>query len=78
MPNRGRLIVAIVIIALVAVGGLIAMSRNRPLAGGDSIPIAEVTRGDFSIEVHATGELNATQSMMLAAPAVGGDALQIT
>jgi HlyD family secretion protein len=78
MPKRGWPIAVIAIIALAAVGGLIAMSRNRPLAAADSIPITEVTRGDFNIEVHATGELNATQSMMLAAPAVGGDALQIT
>jgi HlyD family secretion protein len=78
MRKRSRIIFAFVPIALAAVGGLIAMSRSRPLAGPDAIPIAEVTRGDLSINVHATGELSATQSMMLAAPAVGGDALQIT
>ena len=78
MLKRGRLIVIIVAVALAAVGVLIAMSRNHAVAGQDAIPTAEVTRGDFGIEVHATGELNPTQSMMLAAPAVGGDALQIT
>lgn len=78
MRKSTRIIVVLVIIAVAAVGGLIAMGRSRPLAGADSIPMAEVTRGDLSIDVHATGELNATQSMMLAAPAVGGDALQIT
>ena len=78
MRKRSRLMIMFAVIILAAVGGLIAMSRNHPLAGQDSIPIAEVTRGDLSIEVHATGELNAIQSMTLAAPAVGGDALQIT
>lgn len=78
MFKRGRMMVVIVGATLAAVGGLVAMSRGRPLAGPDAIPIAEVSRGNFSIEVHATGELNATQSTMMAAPAVGGDALQIT
>lgn len=78
MRKRSRLIIVIAVIALAAVGGVIATGRNRSLAGPDSIPIAEVTRGDLSIVVHATGELNATESTMLAAPAVGGDSLQIT
>ncbi|MBS1804139.1 MAG: efflux RND transporter periplasmic adaptor subunit [Acidobacteria bacterium] len=78
MRKRARLIIGITAIVLAAVGGLIAMSRNRSVAGSDSIPTTEVTRGDLGIEVHATGELNATQSIMLAAPAVGGDSLQIT
>ena len=60
------------------VGGVIAMSRTRSLANTDEIPLAEVKRGDFDIQVHATGELSASQSMMLSAPTVGGDALQIT
>ncbi len=79
MRKRRSLVILITLaVVLSTVGGLIAMSRARPLAGPDLIPIARVTRGNFSIEVHATGELNATQSMVLAAPAVGGDALQIT
>jgi len=78
MRKSVGLTIVIAAAALAAVGGLIAMSRNRSVAGPDSVPAAEVTKGDLSIEVRATGELNATQSMMLAAPAVGGDSLQIT
>ncbi|MDR3740359.1 MAG: HlyD family efflux transporter periplasmic adaptor subunit [Terracidiphilus sp.] len=43
----------------------------------DAIPSALVRRGDIDIVIHADGELRATQSMMLAAPQVGGDTLQI-
>lgn len=78
MRKGPRIILVLLAIALATVGGVIAMNRKRPIAGADSIPMAEVARGDLSIDVHATGELNATQTMMLAAPAVGGDALQIT
>jgi multidrug resistance efflux pump len=44
----------------------------------DEIPLAEVKRGEIDLQVHATGELRASHSIMLSAPAVGGDALQIT
>jgi HlyD family secretion protein len=60
------------------VGAVIAMSRKSPLAGADEIPLAVVKRGDVELEVHARGELSATLSTMLTAPAIGGDALQIT
>ena len=53
MRKRSLIIFVSVPIALAAVGGLIAMSRSRPLAGPDAIPIAKVTRGDLSINVHA-------------------------
>lgn len=66
------------LILAAGVGGVIAMSRTRSLSNNDVIPLAEVKRGDFDIQVHATGELSASQSMMLSAPTVGGDALQIT
>ncbi len=79
MPRtRTRISILIGLVVLAGVGGIIAMSRNRPLAGTGDIPVAQVTRGDFEIQVHATGELKAGESMMLAAPAIGGDALQIT
>jgi HlyD family secretion protein len=76
--HRTRISVIAGLLAVAGVGGIIAMSRNRPLSGGNDIPVAEVKRGDFAIQVHATGELKAGESMMLAAPAIGGDALQIT
>ncbi len=78
--KRSRIVVFTLIgLTLAAgVGGVIAMSRTRSLTNTDVIPLAEVKRGDFDIQVHATGELSASQSMMLSAPTVGGDALQIT
>jgi HlyD family secretion protein len=76
--HRTRISILVGLIVVAGVGGIIAMSRNRPLTSGSEIPMAEVKRGDFQIQVHATGELKPGESMMLAAPAIGGDALQIT
>ncbi len=53
-------------------------SRSRLAIASDGIPLAQVKRGDLDLKVHANGELNATHTMMLTAPAVGGGALQIT
>lgn len=79
MPrHRTRISILTGLIVVAGVGGIIAMSRNRPLTGANEIPVAEVKRGDFEIQVHAKGELKPGESMMLAAPAIGGDALQIT
>jgi multidrug efflux pump subunit AcrA (membrane-fusion protein) len=60
------------------VAAVIAMGRPHASANSDAIPVAEVKQGDMQIEVHATGELSATHSVMLVAPAIGGDSLQIT
>jgi len=60
------------------VGAVIAMSGTRTGVRADDIPVSIVRRGVMTIEVHATGELNANNSVMLSAPAIGGDALQIT
>jgi HlyD family secretion protein len=77
--KRSRVAVWCLASALLAgVGVVIAMSRTRPGARPDDVPTSTVKRGQLSIEVHATGELNASNTVMLSAPAVGGDALQIT
>ena len=55
-----------------------ALSRSRLAIASDGIPLAQVKHGDLDLKVHANGELNATHTMMLTAPAVGGGALQIT
>jgi HlyD family secretion protein len=65
-------------ILLAGVGAVIAMSRTRPGVRSDDVPTATVRRGAMNIEVHANGELNASSTVMLSAPVVGGDALQIT
>jgi len=61
-----------------SVGAMIAMNRKSSLTGANEIPLALVKRGDVEVEVHARGEVSAANSSMLAAPAIGGDALQIT
>jgi multidrug resistance efflux pump len=56
-----------------------AVSRSRAvISGGDDIPVGEAKRGDLRMTVHGTGELSASHTAMLTAPAVGGGALQIT
>jgi HlyD family secretion protein len=55
------------------------VARHAPhVAKNDEIPLAEVKRGEIDLQVHATGELRASHSIMLTAPAIGGDSLQIT
>jgi HlyD family secretion protein len=54
------------------------LSRSRLAIASDGIPLTQVKRGDLDLKVHADGELNATHTMMLTAPAVGGGALEIT
>ena len=51
------------------------LSRSRLAIASDGIPLAQVKRGDLDLKVHADGEQNATHTMMLTAPAVGGGAL---
>ncbi len=70
---------AIVGILLAAGIGVVVASSHAPLASGaDDIPLAQVKRGEIDIQVRATGELRASHSIMLSAPSIGGDALQLT
>jgi HlyD family secretion protein len=78
--KRHRIVVwALVGVVLAAgVGVVVASSRVTLNPKNDDIPLAEVKRGQIDLQVHASGELRASHSIMLSAPAVGGDALQIT
>ena len=78
--NRHRILIgAVVAIALaVGIGVTVASSRVPLTAKDDEVPLAEVKRGDIELQVHAMGELRASHSIMLSAPAVGGAALQLT
>ncbi len=79
MRRQRTLAWAIVGIVLAAgIGAVVAASRVKLPAKGDEIPLAEVKRGEIDLAVHATAELGASHSVLLAAPAVGGDSLQIT
>jgi HlyD family secretion protein len=61
-----------------AVGGVVISSRTPREEKGDEIPLAVAKRGDLNLDVHATGELRASHSIMLTSPAIGGGSLQIT
>ena len=72
-------IVAVVVMVLAAgIGAVVAASRVSLPAKSDEIPLEEVKRGEIDLKVHGTAELRASHSMMLPAPSVGGDSLQIT
>jgi multidrug efflux pump subunit AcrA (membrane-fusion protein) len=69
------------IVGLLVVGAatLVAVTRSgRMDPASDDVPLAAVKRGTIALEVHARGELQASRTVMITAPAVGGDALQIT
>jgi multidrug resistance efflux pump len=77
--RRRRLLVWTAVGVLLAAGIALVASSRVPLATkSDEIPVALVQHGEIDLKVHATGELRASQSITLTAPAVGGDALQIT
>jgi HlyD family secretion protein len=78
--KRSRLFVwlGVVILVSACVGAFVLSSRAHGLEKNDEIPLAEVKRGDLQLQVRATAELRASHAIMLTAPAIGGDALQIT
>jgi multidrug efflux pump subunit AcrA (membrane-fusion protein) len=78
--KRHRILIWAALGILLAAGiGVVVASSRVPLATrSDEVPVAQVKRGDIDLQVHATGELRASHSIMLTAPAVGGDALQLT
>jgi HlyD family secretion protein len=78
--KRHRLLIlaAAGVVLAAGIGGVIASSRVPLTAKADEVPLAEVKRGEIDLQVHATGELRASHAIMLSAPAVGGDALQLT
>jgi HlyD family secretion protein len=69
-------VVAVILCAVV--GGVAAVRHATPAATGEEIPTRLVKRGDLDMKVYVTGELRASHSEMLTAPAIGGGALQIT
>ena len=78
--KQQRIFIWIIVGVLLAasIGGVVAASRVRLPQKSDEIPLAQVKRGELALQVHAAGELRASHSIMLTAPAIGGDALQIT
>ncbi len=78
--KRPRGIAAILVFLSLAasVGAVMAARRVHLPSKKDELPLAMVKRGSLDLEVHATGELRASHELMLTAPAIGGDSLQIT
>ncbi len=78
MRSQRAIAWAVVAAILCAVaGGVAAVHRATPAATAE-IPTGFVKRGDLDMKVYVTGELRASHSEMLIAPAIGGGALQIT
>jgi HlyD family secretion protein len=78
IEKRRVLLWTIVAVVLAAGIAVVRSSRVPMTAKSDEIPVALVQRGEIDLKVHANGELRASHSITLNAPAVGGDALEIT
>lgn len=78
--KRRRIRIWILAGALLAagIGVIVASSRVRLSSNADDIPLAKIKRGDIEIQARAIGELRASHSILLSAPSLGGDALQLT
>jgi HlyD family secretion protein len=69
----------VVLVVLCTLAGVVAAARrNTPKTANTDVPTMVVKRGDLDMKVYVTGELRASHSEMLAAPAIGGGALQLT
>jgi HlyD family secretion protein len=66
----------VVVVAAAATAWVRAAGRSQTT--GQEIPVAAVQRGNLSLDVYGTGELQASHMTMLSAPPIGGDTLQIT
>ena len=78
MRSRRAITWSVVAVVLCAVAGVVAAARRVPSTAGTDIPTIRVKRGDLDMKIFITGELKASHSEMLAAPPIGGGALQIT
>ena len=79
MKSRKAITWAVVAVVLCAVAGVVAAARRvGPSTSATDVPTGRVKRGDLDMKVFVTGELKASHSEMLAAPPIGGGALQIT
>ena len=69
---KRRVIWAVVFLAVIGVGAVIAMALPDMPERGRTIPTTAVTRGTLSLTVHGQGDLRAGRTTTLVAPAVGG------
>jgi len=80
MRKKGRILAwSVGGLLLAAAASLAAIPRaGQTVSGASQIPLAEVKRGEISLQVHSTGQLQASRVVVLTAPPIGGDSLQIT
>ena len=79
MRSRKAITWSVIAVVLCAVAGVVAAARRvSPSTASTDVPTVRVKRGDLSMKIFITGELKASRSEMLAAPPIGGGALQIT
>jgi multidrug resistance efflux pump len=78
--KRHRIFTSIIVFLILttAIGAVVAANRVHVPSKRDEVPLAVVKRGSLDLDVHSTGELRASHELMLTAPAIGGDSLQIT
>jgi HlyD family secretion protein len=78
--KRSRVLVlsAIGVVALAAAAAAWVRAAGRRQTTGDEIPVAAVERGDLNLDVYGTGEMQASHTVVLSAPPIGGDVLRIT
>jgi HlyD family secretion protein len=77
--NRRRIVqigFSLVLLAGAVFGVKTGWAQLKPQEAG--IPTTKVLRGEVDTSIHATGELKSTKTMMLTAPAVGGQLRLIT
>src|SRR5215831_1580045 len=79
MRSRKAITWSVIAVVLCAVAGVVAAARRvSPSTAITDVPTVRVRRGDLTMKIFITGELKASRSEMLAAPPIGGGALQIT
>ncbi len=71
MRNRKKVRLLIVLLVVMAAGGVISVALQQVSRPGREIPTARVRRGDLDVKVYTTGELRSVRSAMLVAPSVG-------
>jgi HlyD family secretion protein len=69
-------VAAVVLCAVMALVAAVRKGSAAPTEGG--VPTGRAKRGELNLKVFARGELRATHSMTVTAPAIGGGNLKIT
>lgn len=72
--TRTLVVIGLFVVAALAAAARMVTGRTSPAGSTDalSVPTTRVTRGAIELSVHALGELRASKSKTMPAPAVGG------